>query len=234
MLIALGWDHRGKVVAKKLLTEVLFPTGPIVDDSSITDIQHQIIQKDAADISFIGSLFDNADTESGVRTVRSGISCWDGAIIIRGSMNENEKLFIGTKIIPLTDPEYLELPENNGESQSSGSIKQIDYPDIAAAVAKKVSLGEVDHGILIGGTGIGMSITANKFKGVRAAVCYNEVAAELSRRHNNANVLCLPGEMLGKLMVATIVKKWLATSFEGDRHQRRIEKINKIEEDTGL
>lgn len=234
MLLALGWDHRGKVVAKKLLTEVLFPTGPVVDDSSITDIQHQIMQKDAADISFIGSLFDNADVESGIRIPRSGISCWDGAIIIRGSMGDDEKTFIGKKIIPLEDPEYLHLPENNGESQNNGSIRQIDYPDIAAAIAKKVSTNEVDQGILIGGTGIGMSITANKFRGVRAAVCYNEVAAELSRRHNNANIICLPGEMLGKLMVATIVKKWLATPFEGDRHQRRIEKIVKIEDQTGL
>ena len=106
----------------------------------------------------------------------------------------------------------------------------IDYPDVAAAVSGKVSRGEADRGILICGTGIGMAITANKFAGVRAAPCHDEVTAEMSRRHNDVNVLCLSGDMLGERRIDRMVEIWLNTEFEGGRHARRLEKIAAIEQ----
>lgn len=112
------------------------------------------------------------------------------------------------------------------EEEDSNSI---DYPDIAATVARRVSLGDVDYGILICGNGIGMCVVANKFPGVRAAPCHNEVAAELSRKHNNSNVLCLPGDMLGERSSLTIVEKWLSTPFDHGRHQDRLDKIRNLE-----
>lgn len=105
----------------------------------------------------------------------------------------------------------------------------VDYPDIAARVARKVSCGTVDRGILICGTGIGMAIVANKFAGVRAATCENEVTAEMSRRHNDVNVLCLSADMIGNRNVDHLVEIWLETEFEGGRHARRIEKILGLE-----
>lgn len=105
----------------------------------------------------------------------------------------------------------------------------IDYPDIAIIVAGKVSRGEVDRGILVCGTGIGMSITANKFPGVRAATCNDAVTAEISRRHNDVNVLCLAGDLLGQRNIDRLIEIWLNTQFEGGRHARRLEKIKKLE-----
>ncbi len=97
----------------------------------------------------------------------------------------------------------------------------VDYPDFAALVAKKVSSGEVERGILICGTGIGMAIAANKFPGVRAAACQDDVTAELSRRHNDLNVLCLSGDLLSSRSIERVVEVWMKTEFEGGRHQRR-------------
>lgn len=105
----------------------------------------------------------------------------------------------------------------------------VDYPDIAAIVAKRVASGEADRGILFCGTGIGMSIAANKVPGVRAAVAHDFESAQLSRRHNNANVLCLPANALSPEEIDEIVHVWLATSFEGGRHQQRVDKIAKLE-----
>ena len=107
--------------------------------------------------------------------------------------------------------------------------ESVDYPDYACVVAEKVRDREVDRGVLICGTGIGMAITANKFRGVRAAPCADEVSAELSRRHNDANVLCLSGDMLSLRAAERIVEVWLSTDFEGGRHARRIQKIEEIE-----
>ncbi len=104
-----------------------------------------------------------------------------------------------------------------------------DYPDIAVLVARKIRVGEVDRGILICGTGIGMAIAANKFPGIRAAPCYDDLTAELSRLHNDANVLCLSGDMLGPRLVERIVDIWLRTGFEGGRHSRRLQKIREME-----
>ncbi len=109
----------------------------------------------------------------------------------------------------------------------------VDYPDIAAAVAQKVSSGEVERGILICGTGLGMAIAANKFPGVRAAPCHDDLTAEMSRRHNDLNVLCLSGDILGERLVDRLVDIWLKTEFEGGRHQRRVEKIAALESRNG-
>jgi ribose 5-phosphate isomerase B len=110
---------------------------------------------------------------------------------------------------------------------SSGSC---DYPDNAFAVGKAVSSGAFDRGILVCGSGIGMSIAANKVGGVRAALVQDELTAELSRSHNDANVLCLSGDLLGQTLVRRIVDVWLTTPFEGGRHARRVAKIKAIEE----
>jgi ribose 5-phosphate isomerase B len=112
------------------------------------------------------------------------------------------------------------------------SDEAVDYPDFAALVARKVSAGEVDRGILICGTGIGMAISANKFSGVRAAACTDEVTAELSRRHNDLNVLCLSGDLLSSRVIERLVEVWMATEFEGGRHERRVAKIHKLEQDS--
>jgi ribose 5-phosphate isomerase B len=111
----------------------------------------------------------------------------------------------------------------------TNSTESCDYPDIAAAVAKKVSCSESDRGILICGTGIGMQIAANKFPSVRATTCHDEFTAEMCRRHNDVNVLCLSADMLGERRVDQLVKVWLTTEFEGGRHARRVEKISELE-----
>jgi len=110
----------------------------------------------------------------------------------------------------------------------------VDYPDIAVCVVEKINQGIVDRGILLCGTGIGMCVVANKFPGIRAVACSNDVIAELSRRHNDANVLCLSGEMLGERSGVSLVKKWLETEFEGGRHQARIKKIRELENNLHL
>lgn len=104
-----------------------------------------------------------------------------------------------------------------------------DYPDYAELAGKKVVSGEVEAGIVICGTGIGISIAANKVKGIRAALCFNEFMAEMSRKHNDANVLALGARVIGDDLAVRIVEVWLRTSFEGGRHEKRVLKIGKIE-----
>ncbi|MBI1338368.1 MAG: ribose 5-phosphate isomerase B [Phycisphaera sp.] len=104
-----------------------------------------------------------------------------------------------------------------------------DYPDVAYPVALMVSRSEADFGVLICGSGIGMSIAANKVHGVRAAMVHDEVSADMSRRHNNANVLCLAADLLGMRIIERIVTNWLNTPFDGGRHERRVRKIAAIE-----
>jgi ribose 5-phosphate isomerase B len=106
----------------------------------------------------------------------------------------------------------------------------VDYPDYALQVAEAVGAGRVDRGILICGTGIGMTIAANKVRGVRAAPCHDSITAEMSRRHNDANVLCLSADLLGEELIDRMVRIWLETEFEGGRHARRVEKIMRFEE----
>ncbi|MCI0683355.1 MAG: ribose 5-phosphate isomerase B [Gemmataceae bacterium] len=108
--------------------------------------------------------------------------------------------------------------------------ESVDYPDLAYEVAKRVSDGSAERGILICGTGIGMCITANKVRGVRAAPCHDSITAEMCRRHNDANVLCLSADLLGDELIDRMVRIFLETPFEGGRHARRVEKITKIEE----
>ena len=110
---------------------------------------------------------------------------------------------------------------DNGES--------VDYPDFAEKVAGAVSRGEADLGILVCGTGIGMSIVANKFPGVRAALAADEFMAQMARQHNNANILVLGGRVLTVEKALNMVNVWLDSSYEGGRHQRRLDKIARVE-----
>ncbi|MBN1394793.1 MAG: ribose 5-phosphate isomerase B [Pirellulales bacterium] len=108
----------------------------------------------------------------------------------------------------------------------------VDYPDVAADAARLVARGEADQAILICGTGLGMCIAANKIAGARAAPCHDETTAEISRRHNDANVLCLSADMLGRRLIEEMIEIWLKTPFEGGRHARRVEKITAIERES--
>lgn len=105
----------------------------------------------------------------------------------------------------------------------------VDYPDFAFDVATSVSNKQAQFGILICGTGIGMCIAANKVAGIRAAPCHDSITAEMSRRHNDANVLCLSADLLGEELIERMVRIWLETPFEKGRHSRRIEKIEQFE-----
>lgn len=107
--------------------------------------------------------------------------------------------------------------------------KSVDYPDIASVVCKSVLNGECENAVLICGTGIGISIAANKFNGIRAAVCSDEFSAKYTRLHNNANVLCMGGRVVGSGLACELVDIFLNTDFEGGRHQLRINKIEEIE-----
>ncbi len=112
----------------------------------------------------------------------------------------------------------------------TNSSKSCDYPDTGYKAAKAVADGVAERGITLCGTGIGMSIVANKVAGIRAAICHDELAAQMSRRHNSANVLCLATDILGEEMMRRIVKTWLETEFEGGgRHERRVQKIACVE-----
>ncbi len=106
------------------------------------------------------------------------------------------------------------------------STDSVDYPDIAFAVARAVASGEYERGILICGTGIGMAIAANKVQGIRAAACSDVYSAKMSRRDNDANILCFGGRVIGLGLASEIVTAWLNEPFAGGRHQRRIAKIH--------
>jgi ribose 5-phosphate isomerase B len=108
----------------------------------------------------------------------------------------------------------------------------VDYPDMAYAAATAVSEKKADRAILVCATGIGMCIAANKVKGIRAALCHDELSAQISRDHNDANVLCLSGDQIGETLLRKMVEVWLKTKFSGGRHLRRVKKIKAIEEGT--
>lgn len=118
--------------------------------------------------------------------------------------------------------EVLDFGTDNADS--------VDYPDFGEKVSLAVSKGEAEKGILICGTGIGMSIVANKFPGIRAALCSEPLSARMSRLHNDANVLVMGGRVVGKSLAEEIARVWLETPFEGGRHARRLDKITLIEE----
>jgi ribose 5-phosphate isomerase B len=106
----------------------------------------------------------------------------------------------------------------------------VDYPDLAYVVATAVSEKRADRAILICATGLGMSIAANKVRGIRAALCHDELSAHISRDHNDTNVLCLSGDQIGEVLLRKIVEAWLSTEFSGGRHKRRVGKIAAIEQ----
>ncbi|MFZ4619173.1 MAG: ribose 5-phosphate isomerase B [Bacteroidota bacterium] len=116
--------------------------------------------------------------------------------------------------------EFKDFGAHSGES--------VDYPDIAHAASEAVSSGECELGIFVCGSGIGVSIVANKHKGVRAAACESVTAAELSRKHNNANVLCFGERLVGWGVAEDMIKIFLSTNFEAGRHTRRVEKIHSL------
>ena len=126
----------------------------------------------------------------------------------------------------------IRLVEESGHSYEDFGCytrESVDYPDIAVKVAGAVAEGGFDYGILICGTGIGMSIAANKVKGIRAALCHNAFSARRARQHNDAQICCLAAEE-GKARVPAIIETFLTTDFEGGRHQERLNKIREIEE----
>ncbi len=127
--------------------------------------------------------------------------------------------------------EFLKNKNIDFKDYGTFKIESCDYPEYAYKVGQAVVNGEADLGILICGTGIGMSITANKIKGIRAALVYDEQTAKLSRQHNDANVLCMGGRLTPEEEAKKIVDIWLNTSFEGGRHEKRIKLISQL---TGL
>jgi len=122
------------------------------------------------------------------------------------------------------------LTEKKFEIEDCGTVSEasVDYPDFGIRVAKKVASGEFDRGILICGTGLGMSMVANRFKKVRAALCHDIFSAMMSRRHNDSNILVLGGRVIGSELAREIVQTWLKTPFEDERHRKRIEKFDTI------
>lgn len=125
---------------------------------------------------------------------------------------------------------FLSRLGHRAKDLGSFSEDSVDYPDYGEKVARAVARGEFEWGILLCASGIGMSITANKIPNIRAALCWNEETARMSRTHNDANVLCLPASFLDDKAMEKIVETWLCSSFEGGRHTRRINKIKALEE----
>lgn len=114
------------------------------------------------------------------------------------------------------------------------STETVDYPDIASAVGQAVVSGECTRGIVICGTGIGISIAANKIKGIRAALCHDVFSAQMSREHNDANILAMGERVIGAGLACMIVATWLKTDFAGGRHARRVDKITQLEAEKTL
>lgn len=123
------------------------------------------------------------------------------------------------------------LKEKGIEFKDYGTYSEasVDYPDCAKPVCEAVQNGTAERGILICGTGIGISIAANKYKGIRAALCSDVYSAKMSKQHNNANIICLGGRVTGRELAFMIVDTWLETEFEGGRHENRIAKIHAAE-----
>lgn len=123
------------------------------------------------------------------------------------------------------------LKENGVAFEDFGCYDEnsVDYPDIAEKVGKAVASGEFENGILICGTGIGISIAANKIKGIRAALCSDVYSAKMTKQHNNANIICLGGRVTGRELAFMIVDTWLGEEFLGGRHENRVNKIHNLE-----
>ena len=129
------------------------------------------------------------------------------------------------EIITLLDELAIQYEDFGPQSNDS-----VDYPDYARPVAERVASGEFDKGILICGTGIGISIAANKFKGIRCALVHDTFSAKATRNHNDSNILAMGERVIGAGLAREIVSTWLHAEFEGGRHVRRVEKISEIEE----
>jgi ribose 5-phosphate isomerase B len=127
------------------------------------------------------------------------------------------------------------LKELGIEFHDLGTVSEesVDYPDYAAKVGKEVAKGEADQGLLVCGSGTGMAIAANKVPGVRAAVAWNEETARLAREHNDANVLSIGARITPAEEIPKIIRAWFASSFDGGRHARRVEKIKELEAECG-
>ena len=143
------------------------------------------------------------------------------------------RLIIGSDHLgyPLKETLRAHLAQEGYECDDLGTYdaQAVDYPDVAAALAQDVADGKHDRGILICGTGIGMSIVANRYPNIRAALCHDHFTARMSRQHNDANILVLGERVTGKGVACDIVTTWLDTEFEGGRHQKRLDKIREIE-----
>jgi ribose 5-phosphate isomerase B len=127
--------------------------------------------------------------------------------------------------------EYVRYLGYDCEDFGTNSTDAVDYPDVAVKVAQSVAQGKANYGIILCGTGVGVSITANKVKGIRAAVCNDTFTAHETRAHNDANVLCMGGRVVGIGVARDIVKIWLETRFsQGERHMRRVTKMNALDE----
>jgi ribose 5-phosphate isomerase B len=124
---------------------------------------------------------------------------------------------------------FISAQGHTVDDMGTNGRDSVDYPDFGGAVASSVSGGAADRGILICGTGIGMSIVANKFRGIRATLCYDVFTAKMSRMHNDSNILVLGSRTMGRELALSIVKTWLDTAFEGGRHQSRLAKIAELE-----
>lgn len=148
---------------------------------------------------------------------------------------ESEKIVIGSDHAGFAMKEHIkaQLTQLNlpFEDLGTNSSEPVDYPRYSARVAKRVSNGKNQRGIALCGSGIGASIVANRFKGVRAALCLTPAMAKSSRSHNNANILVLAGRLTSFETATEILKVWLSTSFEGGRHSIRVEQIDKIAEE---
>ena len=138
--------------------------------------------------------------------------------------SDHAGLKLKNRVIDLLKKKGIEVTDFGTDNNES-----VDYPDFGMQVAEEVSRGQTERGILLCGSGIGMSIVANKYRGVRAALCYDTQTARLSRKHNDANILVMGGRLLGEPKALEIVRTWLETKFEGGRHARRIKKIRQIE-----
>jgi len=145
-----------------------------------------------------------------------------------------KRIVIGSDHVGYPLKEYLKklLKDMGWEVEDCGtnSRTRTDYPIYANKVAQKIISGEYEKGILICGSGVGMSITANKIHGIRAVVCSEPYSAVLSRKHNNTNVLCMGSRVVGEELAEMILKDWLAAEYEDGRHQKRLDMIKELEE----
>jgi ribose 5-phosphate isomerase B len=172
-------------------------------------------------------------TEAGIRLVKAELNSADGKIITQGPFYKFKKVAIGSDhtgfavkqiVITFLKDEGYEVTDVGTHSEDS-----CDYPDFAIKVGELVQRGMVNFGILLDATGIPSAITANKISGIRAATCYNEFSARSAREHNNANIIVMGAKALGEETIKSILNVWLNSEFFGDRHQRRLDKITKLE-----